>query len=83
MKYDQSKIRITTVRLQDEILDELEHVTHQWHLESKRYDEGNRLSMSAVLRCVLEVVMPIVDEMDEVRNETDFVNQLKERLNLP
>lgn len=82
MGYDQSKIRITTVRLQDEILDELEHLTHQWHLEAKRHDEGKRLSMSAVLRCVLEVVMPIVDEMYEVRNEDDFVNQLKERIGL-
>lgn len=82
MKYDQTKIRATTVRLQDEILDVLEQLGYQWFLEAKRHEDGRRLSMSASLRCMLEVLMPIVEDMDEVRNEDDFVVQLTSKLRL-
>ena len=80
MKYDESKIRITTVRLQDEILNELKRLNLEWSIEAKRHGDGQQMSISAVLRCLLEVTMPFIEEMEEVRNEEDFIEKIKHHI---
>lgn len=80
MKYDQSKIRITTVRLQDEILNELKRLNLEWSIEAKRHSDGHQMSISSVVRCLLELTMPIIEEMEEVRNEEDFLEKLKQHI---
>lgn len=76
MKYDQTKVRTTTLRLQDEILDELKELNLKWFKEAKRHTDGSQVSISCVIRCLLTLTIPIIEEMDEVRNEEDFMTQL-------
>lgn len=76
MKYDQTKVRMTTLRLQDEILDVLKELNLKWFKEAKRHTDGSQVSISCVIRCLLTLTIPIIEEMDEVRNEEDFMTQL-------
>lgn len=79
-KYAQVVLQQTTMRLQEKAMDEMERLGRDWYAEARRHPGGKRLYMSAILRCFLEVMMPIVEQMDTVQNEEDFIEQLKAHL---
>lgn len=68
-RYNSNVLRQTTVRLQDDILNALDDLTHNWYSNNKKEQGVHKVSMSAVLRCLLEISMPVIETLEDIQNE--------------
>lgn len=72
--------RATTLYLQDSYLDDLVILAMTWHKQTKGSEGQEKITLSAALRSVLEVCLPVLEELKDIENEAQLVEELRAKL---
>ncbi len=74
------EVRGSTFYLQDDYLDDLAMLRLTWHRNTKGREGQKKLDKSAILRAMVEVCLPVLEEFEDVENEAHLVELLRAKI---